>query len=119
VDEVLEIAEKLSQAIARSVRFRELRKAEAAAMKDSAALDLIRKRAEAAAAIAAKEKARQPIEPDEKRALAALEQQVRVSPVIAALSRAQADFQEMWNLVNQHLTAALEPPAPPPGSPSA
>jgi cell fate (sporulation/competence/biofilm development) regulator YlbF (YheA/YmcA/DUF963 family) len=114
VDEVLEIAEKLSHAIAQSVRFRELRRAEAAAMANPEALDLLGKRTEAGAAILAKERAQQPVEPDEKRALMALEQRIRVNPILAGLSRAQADFQEMLNLVNQQVTVALEPPAPPP-----
>jgi cell fate (sporulation/competence/biofilm development) regulator YlbF (YheA/YmcA/DUF963 family) len=111
VDEVIEIAEKLSQAIARSVRYRDLRKAEKAAMADQEAMSLFKERAAAATKIAEKERAHQPIEPDDKRALIAVEQKLRTNAILAELSRAQADFQEMLNLVNGKITSALEPPA--------
>ncbi len=112
MDEVLELAAKLSQAIARSVRYRDLRKAEKAAMEDPAAMDLFKRRGEAAARISEKERKQQPVEPEDKRALLAIEQQIRTNASLAELSRAQADFQEMLNLVNRQITSALEPATP-------
>jgi cell fate (sporulation/competence/biofilm development) regulator YlbF (YheA/YmcA/DUF963 family) len=111
MDDVLELAEKLSQAIARSPRYRDLRKAEKAAMEDAAAMDLFKKRAEAAARIAQKEEAGQPVEPEDKRALLECEQKIRTSAILLELSRAQADFQEMMNHVNDLLRRTLEPGA--------
>ncbi|MCU0725192.1 MAG: YlbF family regulator [Planctomycetes bacterium] len=111
MDEVIEIAEKLSQAIARSVRYRDLRKAEKAAMADPEAMALFKARADAAQKIAEKERAKLPIEPEDKRALLAAEQKIRTNAILGELSRAQADFHEMLNIVNGKITAALEPPA--------
>ncbi len=111
MDDVLELAEKLSQTIARSPRYRDLRKAEKAAMENAEAMDLFRKRAEAAARVAQKEEAGQPVEPDDKRALLDLDQKIKTNSILLELSRAQADFQEMMNHVNDLLRRALEPGA--------
>ena len=109
MDEVLELAAKLSQAIARSSRFTELRKAEGAVMADTASVEGVRKRDELIAKLAEKEQAGQPIEPEEKRNLMALDEAVRSNTLLADLSKAQADFQEMLNKVNGLITSALEP----------
>ena len=109
MDEVLELAAKLSQAIARSNRFNDLRKAEATVMADAESVDRVQKRDELIAKLAEKERAGQPIEPEEKRELMALDEAVRTSTLLAGLSKAQADFQEMLNKVNALITSALEP----------
>jgi cell fate (sporulation/competence/biofilm development) regulator YlbF (YheA/YmcA/DUF963 family) len=121
MDEVLEIAAKLSKAIARSTRFTELRQAEAAVMEDESAVDLLKARDEILKKLAAKEKAGDPIEPEEKRALAAADEAVKTNGPLGNLNRTQADFQEMLFLVNKTITAALEPatPEPEPEAPAA
>jgi cell fate (sporulation/competence/biofilm development) regulator YlbF (YheA/YmcA/DUF963 family) len=110
MDEVLELAAKLSKALARSQRFTDLRAAEAAVIADEGAVELAKKRDELMAALAQKEQAGTPIEPDEKRALAAADEAVKTNTLLSNLNKAQADFQEMLYLVNREITAALEPP---------
>ena len=109
MDAVLELASKLSRALARSTRFTDLRSAEAAVMADSDAVDLIKKRDELMAEMTNKEGSGDPIEPEEKRALAAADEAVKTNTLLASLNRSQADFQEMLYLVNQKITSALEP----------
>ncbi len=110
MDEVLELAAKLSRAISNSERFQALRRAEAAVVADREAVEKIRKREEMQRTIHEKERKGEPVEVAEKRELAALDEFVKTHPLLAELSRAQADFQEMLNLVNSKITAALNPP---------
>ena len=110
MDEVLELAAKLSTALSRSKRFTDLRTAEAAVMDNPEAVALIQKRDELMAGVRNKESSGTPIEPAEKRALAAADEAVKTNTLLANLNRAQADFQEMLYLVNQQITSALEPP---------
>src|SRR5210317_1770854 len=112
MDDVLELATKLSGAIARSTRFEDLRAAEKAVMEDEAAVAKIKERDELLVAFAEKERKVEPIEPEEKRKLAELDEFVKTNEKLAALSKAQADFQEMLNLVNQRITSALGAPEP-------
>jgi len=114
MDEVLELAAKLSKAIARSTRYADLRAAEKAVMVDEEAVAKIRARDELLTKLAEKERKVEPIEPEEKRALAELDEFVKTSEKLAALSKSQADFQEMLNLVNQQITQALGAPEPEP-----
>jgi cell fate (sporulation/competence/biofilm development) regulator YlbF (YheA/YmcA/DUF963 family) len=109
MDEVLELAEKLSRAIARSSRFTDLRQAEKAVMEDEGAIALLKAREEAATVVSEKTGQGRPVEPDDKRKLADAEEQIRTNPALSELSRAQADFQEMLNLVNHRITSALGP----------
>ncbi|MHC4472472.1 MAG: YlbF family regulator, partial [Planctomycetota bacterium] len=94
MDEVLELAAKLSRAIARSTRFSDLRKAEAAVMADNEAVDKMKERDAVLTKLQTKEQKGEPIEPDEKRELADLDEFVRTNTLLAELYRAQADFQE-------------------------
>ena len=111
MDDVLELAEKLSQAIADSQRFKDLRKAEGAAMEDEASLQALKDRDEAAKKVAEKEQKGEPVEPEDKRALAAAEEAVRINPKLGELWKAQADFHELLNLVNKSITSKLDPAA--------
>jgi len=109
MDEVLELAAKLSKALARSKRFTDLRSAESAVMADETAVSLIKTREELTIAMRKKEADGSPIEPEEKRALAAADEAVKTNSLLSDLNRTQADFQEMLFLVNQEITSALEP----------
>ena len=112
MDEVLELAAKLSKAIARSKRFADLRETEKVVMSDEVAVAKIKARDELLTKLVEKERKVEPIEPEEKRALAELDEFVKTNEKLAALSKAQADFQEMLNLVNQQITQALGAPEP-------
>ena len=109
MDEVLELAKKLSQAIAQSKRFKDLRATEEAVQKDEAALKVLKDREEVAKKLAEKEKKGEPIEPEEKRKLMEAEEALRLNPVLGSLWKAQADFHELLNLVNREITSALDP----------
>ena len=109
MDDVLEIAEKLSQAIANSKRFKELRVAEAAVMADESAVKVVKEREAAFKRLAEKEQKGEPIEPAEKHAFAAAEESLKTNPLLGELYRTQADFHEMLNKVNQLITSALGP----------
>jgi cell fate (sporulation/competence/biofilm development) regulator YlbF (YheA/YmcA/DUF963 family) len=112
MDEVLEIAAKLSRAIATSKRFTDLRKAEKAVIEDDPSLKLLAARDEIARKVAEKESKGEPIEVADKRELASAQEAVKMSALLSELSRSQADFQEMLNLVNSKITSALEPEKP-------
>ena len=112
MDEALELATKLSRAIARSSRYEDLRAAEKTVMSDEAAVKKIQERDELIVALGEKEQKVEPIEPEEKRRLAELDEFVRTNEKLAALSKAQADFQELLNLVNQRITSLLGSPEP-------
>jgi len=112
MDEVLELSAKLSKAIARSTRFADLRSAEKTVMADEDAVKKVKARDELLTRLAEKERKVEPIEPEEKRELAELDEFVKTNEKLAALSKAQADFQEMLNLVNREITRALGAPEP-------
>ena len=112
MDEVLELASKLSKAIARSTRFEDLRAAEKEVMADKPAVEKVQARDELIQKLAEKERKVEPIEPEEKRQLAELDEFVRTNEKLAVLSKTQADFQELLNLVNQKITQALGAPEP-------
>ena len=109
MDEVLELATKLSNAIARSTRFTDLRAAEATVMADKEAVDKMSQRDTALSRLRLKEQKGEAIEPEEKRELAELDEFIRTNGPLAELFRAQADFQEMLNRVNRLITSALDP----------
>lgn len=109
MDEVIELAEKLSRAMARSRRFVDLRAAEKAVMAEPETVAMVKELEALREQLAEKERKIQPIEPDEKRRLAALEQTVKSDPKLTALRQAQSDFYEMLNLVNERIASALGP----------
>jgi cell fate (sporulation/competence/biofilm development) regulator YlbF (YheA/YmcA/DUF963 family) len=109
MDEVLELATKLSRAIARSNRFRDLRTAEAAVMGSEEAVAAAKRREEVFLRLSQKEQKGEPIEPGDKREMQEADEAVKVNPLLSDLFRAQADFQEMLNEVNRLITSALEP----------
>ena len=109
MDEVLELAAKLSRAISASTRFAALRKAEAAVVADEEAVKKVRERDELLRKLSEKEQKGEAIEVEEKRALAEVDEFVKTHPLLSELGKAQADFQEMLNLVNRRIMTALAP----------
>jgi len=118
MDEALELANKLGRAIARSDRFKDLREAEATAMGNEEAVQKLKERDEILKDLHKKEQAGEPIEVSEKHALAEVDEWVRSSMELAQLFKAQADFQELMNLVNEQIGASLTPKEAP-GAPEA
>ena len=83
MDEVLVLATKLSNAIARSTRFKDLRKAEADVIADADSVEKMNARDTVIGRLGEKEKKGEPIEPEEKRELADLDEFIRTHPPLA------------------------------------
>ena len=107
MDEVLARADALAEAIRTSERFVELRRVEAEVGADPEARKLLADLQAARAAIAEKEANGKPIEPEEKRRLAALEAAWGESETVVRLQGVQRAFLEMMEQVNRRIQGAL------------
>jgi cell fate (sporulation/competence/biofilm development) regulator YlbF (YheA/YmcA/DUF963 family) len=112
MDEVIEIAGRLAEAIARNERYAALRSAEKAVQDDADARSLLEAFNEKTMAIVKKEQEMKPVEPSEKREIAALKERIASNETLQALSKAQVDYSEMMNRVNRILFEKLEPKPP-------
>ena len=117
LQQINELAGTLGEAIASHERCKTLREAVAALHADAEAKQLEQDYAAAAATLREKTGSGQPLEPEDKRREAELRNQVATHPTIRTFLRAQADFQELMNGVNQTLSDAigLESPSAAPG----
>ena len=106
--EVLEHAEQLADALSRSERYRNLREAEKSVEENTEAKALLEEYNRVTMVLLEKQQALKPIEPEEKRSLAAIKEKVAVDPVLTRLNKAQADYSEMMNKVNHILFEKLE-----------
>jgi cell fate (sporulation/competence/biofilm development) regulator YlbF (YheA/YmcA/DUF963 family) len=108
MDHLIKKADELGRSIAASERFKSLRTAEDAVGEDEAT----RKVLEAANAqrdrLARLEAEQKPIEPADKREMERLNQAVHGNEKLQALAKAQADYLEMMNKVNEAIRAKLE-----------
>ena len=107
MDEIVRRADLLGELIRRNDRFKELRAAEKDVESDDDAKKLVDDLNSLAQRIAEKEHKQQPIEPEDKRALAGAREAVAGNEKLKRLSRAQADFAEMMNLVNDAIRRKL------------
>jgi cell fate (sporulation/competence/biofilm development) regulator YlbF (YheA/YmcA/DUF963 family) len=108
MQEILDIAGKLAEAIAKTDRYIALRDAEQAVRKDEEAGKLLGDFNAKTIAILEKEHQMQPVEPEEKRELATLKEQVAGNALLQALNKAQADYSEMMDKVNRTIFEKLE-----------
>ena len=108
MDEILRRAELLGELLRRDERFKELRAAEAAVGADEKAKKLLTDLNEMSIKLAEKERDMQPIEVDEKHALSKCREEVAACEVLKRLSKAQADFAELMNMVNVGIRKKLE-----------
>jgi len=108
MDEILRRAELLGELLRRDERFRELRAAEAAVEADEKAKKLLMDLNEMSVKMAEKERKMEPIEVDEKHALAKGREEVAACEPLKRLSKAQADFAELMNKVNSGIRRKLE-----------
>lgn len=107
LDTVIEAAQALARVLAGHPRFIRLRDVEARVFADEGARDLADRFHHLRKAMRGKEAALTPVEPEEKRQLAALLDSVRGNPLLLELNRAQADYAEMMELVNRTLSEVL------------
>jgi len=107
MDDVIKKADDLAQAIRANARFETMRVAQEALEKDEEAQRLTEEFQAAQALISEKEKEGKPIEVDDKRRIADLQQMVGANENLQAFLRAQADFYEMMNRVNESIQTVL------------
>lgn len=108
MDQILEIAKKLGEAVKAHERCTALREASKTFQEDDDAQKLREEYDAAVAAVRAKMAQNQPLEPDEKRAEAELRAKVSTNLAIVALLKAQADFHELMNSVNETIQEAID-----------
>ncbi len=107
MEDVIQKADDLAQALRAHDRYRKMRVAEQALENDEEAQNLTGEFQAAQALIAEKEKSGKPIEVEDKRRISELQQKVGASENLQAFLRAQADFYEMMNRVNQSIQTVL------------
>ena len=105
--DLLSKAKALGEALAAHAVVREYHVAQKAAKEDKAAQALIRSHQTQLAKIQQLEAERKPIEVGDKQALRGFEQQMAGSETLKRLMRAQADYIDLMNRVNQAMDAPL------------
>ena len=105
--EILDIAAQLGTRIAESEQFKYLRTAEAVIEADADARQLLKQADAHKARLADLEARRQPIEPEDKRELERLNQAMSSNEKLHTLVRAQADYLEIMNQVNESIRKQL------------
>jgi cell fate (sporulation/competence/biofilm development) regulator YlbF (YheA/YmcA/DUF963 family) len=114
-DDVLDRANELGRLLANDPRTRALRDATAAVQADAASKRLEEDYARAIEEVRSLEEAGRPIEPDAKRRLALLAEQVRFSPTLQRLLRAHHEFLEMMDGVQHAIGGAVDAALAPAG----
>ena len=109
MQDVMAKAELLGRAVANSDRFKALREAEAAIEADEEVKNFSMQLEEHAEKIRKLEESNSPIEPEDKRKFAELQEKVRSCEKLQNLARAQADYAEMMAKVNQRIQERLAP----------
>jgi len=108
MEEILAIAKQLGDAVKASERCAALRSASEAFQADADAQALRDEYDAAVTAVQEKTARNAPLEPEEKRAEADLRAKVAVNPTILSLLRAQADFHELMNAINDTVQKTID-----------
>jgi cell fate (sporulation/competence/biofilm development) regulator YlbF (YheA/YmcA/DUF963 family) len=112
MEAILELAEKLGKQVAADPRGQNFAKARAAFEANLEARRLVGDYEKQQQKMAELEMSGKPIEPEDKRRLAALHQNVTAHPVLKDLMKAQADYLEMMTLISERIEReALGAPA--------
>lgn len=107
MQEVIEKARALGEAVARDARTRAFFAAEAALQKDKDAREILREYNAQAGRIHELQDAGKPIEVDDKRKLADLQGKIAGNATLKDFTRRQADYIELLNTVNQNMEQAI------------
>jgi cell fate (sporulation/competence/biofilm development) regulator YlbF (YheA/YmcA/DUF963 family) len=108
MDAILALAKQLGSAIAADERCNALKQAAVAFKADADAQKLEQEYTTAANELRAKEQQGQPIEPEEKRREAELRTQMATNETIRRFVRAQADFRQLMQAVNETIEKELD-----------
>ena len=109
MDEVLELARRLGQAIRQHPRYALLREAEKKVLADAAAVKIQEDLEKQLHRMHDLEASNQPVEVADKRELARLQDLARSNPALQQLLKVQADYFEMMNRVNRTILTELQP----------
>jgi len=109
MENVLALAEKLGSAIAQHERFATLRALEKNVSDDKTASDIQSALEKQLLKISELERAGKPVEVADKHELERLQNAFRENEALRDLVKAQADYLEMMNKVNQTIVSRLQP----------
>jgi cell fate (sporulation/competence/biofilm development) regulator YlbF (YheA/YmcA/DUF963 family) len=109
MEKALAAAVELGRQIAQEEAFRRLRAAESAVKGDPAAQKTLEEFERQRRKIESLESARRPVEPEDKREMIRLSDAAHGDPKLQELVRAQADYMELMNRVNQTIQETLLP----------
>ncbi|MFO8013501.1 MAG: YlbF family regulator [Phycisphaerae bacterium] len=107
MDEILEQARHLGQLIQEHPYYQRLREADAAVRDDAEATKALEAYNQAATAIQEKEQKGRPVEPEEKRNLDTLRNEVVASEPIKAFSQAQANYADLMRRMNEAIFQSI------------
>ena len=107
MDDIIEKADGLGQAIAQSQAYKALISQRKNIEDDQELQDRMQRLHTASEAIAHKEQEGKPIEPEEKREVRDLQNGITQDPRMQQLARAEADFAELMNKVNEAIRKRL------------
>ena len=106
MEEILELARRLGKRIAENSRGKAFREAQKALADNSEAQSLLKELNEVARRIQTLEDQRKPLEPEDKRKLADMQQRVAGNECLANYAKVQADYVELM----QRVSASMEDP---------
>ena len=109
--DIISKAEELGRLIAGSPAGKAVVKARAELDADQRAAELMQDYQKQARKIAELEAQGKPVEPQDKRALAGLQQQVASHPSLKGWMKAQADFSQLMGKVNQAIAEPFQSPS--------
>ena len=115
MEEILTLADKLGRAIATHERFQALRTAEKNVSENEGANRAQTELEKHMNHISDLEQSGKPVEVADKRKLEQLQNEFRSQPALQQLVKAQADYLEMMNKVNETIVSRLRPPEREPG----
>jgi cell fate (sporulation/competence/biofilm development) regulator YlbF (YheA/YmcA/DUF963 family) len=109
MEKLLELAATLGTEIRNHERYARLREAEQKVLDDPQAKEIQNQLSGQTRKVVELERSMRPIEVSDKRELARLQDAARSNPLIQGLIRAQADYFEMMNRINDAILEALRP----------
>ncbi len=112
MDDVIELAKQLGQAVARHPHYIALREAEDAAAADPEAKALVEELARQQERLMRLSREQKPVEPEDKRKLADLQKRLMGNEKLKKAQAAQVNFKHLMDTLNRAIYDALEPPAP-------
>jgi cell fate (sporulation/competence/biofilm development) regulator YlbF (YheA/YmcA/DUF963 family) len=109
MEEILDLASKLGNAIANHNRYKSFKEAEEQLTKDSVAKEISEELEKQSKKIHELEKSLKPVEVEDKRKLQQLKQKVASNQSIQRFLRTQADYVELMTRVNKRIEAEIRP----------